>query len=123
MTTRTDPSVQAFQHNAREQAVVHGLALVAAAGSTQGGATAIPDTAERVYVTVTASSQGIKLPTAATGKNVTVFAMSGKGVKVYPYSGDRIQGAATNVAVALVLNKSTMFQAVDTNNWRQFKGA
>jgi hypothetical protein len=54
---------------------------------------------------------------------VLVLAASGKGVKVYPFSGDRIQGAATNVAVPLVLNKSSEYIAVDTVNWRVVKGA
>lgn len=95
--------------------------IAAAAGATQGNATQI--TKSVVMVTVTASSQGVKLPTAATGVSVVICAASAKGVKVYPFSGDRIQGAATNAAVALVLNKSSIFIAADTTNWRVVKGA
>lgn len=94
---------------------------LAAAGATQGNAAAI--TSSVVMVTVTASTQGVKLPTAVTGLQVTICAASGKGVKVYPFSGDRIQGAATNAAVALVLNKSSIFIAADAVNWRVVKGA
>lgn len=93
----------------------------AAAGSTQLGATLI--TKSVVMVSVTASSQGVRLPTAATGRQVTICAASAKGVKVYPFLGDRIQGAATNAAVALVLNKSSIYIASDTINWRVVKGA
>ncbi len=94
---------------------------LAAAGTSQGTAAAI--TKSVVMVTVTASSQGVKLPTAATGKRVIVCAASAKGVKVYPFLADRIQGAATNAAVALVLNKSSIFIAADAVNWRVVKGA
>ncbi len=100
---------------------VHTPQTAAAAGTSQG--TATPITKSLVFVTVTASSQGVKLPTAATGLQVTVCAASAKGVKVYPFAGDRIQGAATNVAVALVLNKSSIYIAADANNWRVVKGA
>lgn len=94
---------------------------LAATGATQGNAAQI--TKSVVMVTVTASTQGVKLPTAATGLRVIVCAASAKGVKVYPFLGDRIQGAATNAAVALVLNKSSIYIAADATNWRVVKGA
>lgn len=123
MPYRSDPSVQALQNNAREAGAASGFVNLAAAGATQGTATQIPDTASVIIVTTTLSSEGVKLPTAATGKRVTVVAMSAKGVKVYPFTDDRIQGAASNVAVALVLNKTSQFLAVDAVNWRVFKGS
>ncbi len=123
MVNRTDPSVQAFQHNAREGVVDDSIQVVAAAGATQGTATQIADTARVVVVSVTLSSQGVKLPTAATGKRLKVLAMSAKGVKVYPFTADRIHGAATNAALALPLNRSFEFIAVDAINWRVLKGA
>lgn len=123
MVFRTDPSVQAMMHNAREAAAINGQAVLAAAGATQGNASVIPDTASIITVTVTASTQGVKLPTAATGKRVTVAAASAKGVKVYPATNDRIHGAATNAALALPLNRTYTFIAVDTATWRVQKGA
>ena len=95
--------------------------ILAAAGASQGNAAQISK--RRVFVTVTASTQGVKLPTAVAGAEVIVCAASAVGVKVYPFLGDRIQGAATNAAVALVLNKSSIFEAVDSINWRVVKGA
>ncbi len=65
----------------------------------------------------------MKLPTAATGKRVTVCAASAKGVKVYANTGDRIQGGATNGAVALALNKANVYFAADATNWRVLRGA
>lgn len=122
-TFKTDPSVRSLQDNAIKSAALRAVVTIAAAGATQGNATQVPENVGYVAVTVTASSQGIKLPTAATNKRVVVLAASAKGVKVYPFTGDRIQGAATNVAVALVLNKSSEYIAVDANNWRVLKGA
>lgn len=119
---RTDPSVQAFQQNSQEEAYRNGFAVVAAAGATQGNATQIADTNRIVIVTVTASTQGVKLPAAATGKRVKIAAASAKGVKVYPFTADRIYGAATNAALALPLNKTYEYLAIDATNWRVMKG-
>lgn len=94
---------------------------LAAAGATQGTASAISKSA--VYVTVTASTQGIKLPTAAEGKRVVIFSAPTVGVKVYPFSGDKIGAAATNTAVVLASGKGNIYQAIDATTWRVVKGA
>lgn len=95
--------------------------IVAAAGATQGTATQI--TKSTVSVTVTASTQGVKLPTAATGKRVTVFAAASVGVKVYPATGDNLLGSATNAAVVLAAGKANIYQAVNASVWRVLVGA
>lgn len=98
------------------------VTTVAAAGATQGNATSV--SAARVcIVTVTASTQGIKLPVAVTGLRVEVFAAQTVGVKVYPASGAKLQGAATNVAVVLASNKANIYQAINGTTWRVIKGA
>jgi hypothetical protein len=119
---RTDPSVQAFQHNARLNSNAAASVVKAAAGATQGGATAIGDE-EIVIVTATASSQGIRLPAFITAMKRTIVAMSNRGVKVYPASGERIQGAATNAAVTVPLNRVWTFIADQTGLWRVIRGA
>ena len=93
----------------------------AAAGATQGTATQITNSA--VIVTVTASTQGVKLPVAAAGKRVLIFGAQTVGVKVYPASGNLISGAATNAAVLLAAGKGNIYQAVDGTTWRVIKGA
>lgn len=95
--------------------------ILAAAGATQGNAAAI--TTGFVIVTVTASTQGVKLPTAVTGLTVKVACPGTKGVKVYPFAGDKISTAATNVAVALVADKTNVYWAKDALTWTVLKGA
>ncbi len=117
----TIPAAGSFTTLTRTGYTISVPQTLAAAGATQGDAAAI--TSSVVMVTVTASTEGVKLPTAATGLQVTVCAASAKGCKVWPFAGDRIQGAATNAAIALVLNKSSIFIAADAVNWRVVKGA
>lgn len=95
--------------------------IVAAAGATQGGATQI--TTSRVIVTVTASTEGVKLPTAATGKLVYINVGGTVGVKVYPFTNDKISTASTNVAVALAADKGNVYIAKDATTWLVTKGA
>lgn len=94
---------------------------LAAAGASQGNAAQI--TTRSVIVTVTASTQGVKLPAAATGLQVQVFVPGTKGVKVYPFTADKISTAATNVAVALVADKANIYRAIDTVTWAVLRGA
>ena len=104
-------------------AIVEKTQTVAAAGANQGAAGAIPDACSEVMVTVTASTQGVKLPTAVAGKKVRVFAAAGVGNKVYPFAGALIQGLATNAAYTLAAGKATLFIAESATKWRFQAGA
>lgn len=97
---------------------------VAAAGATQGNATAIPAAASHVVITVTASTEGVKLPAAVAGSELTIFADPAVGAKVYAAAAGQKIGAATTAttAYALVKNTSTTFYAVSATNWRVVKG-
>ncbi len=95
--------------------------VLAAAGATQGNAAAI--TKAFIIVTVSASTEGVKLPTASTGLTVKVACPGTKGVKVYPFAGDKISTAATNTAVALVADKTNIYWAKDATTWTVLKGA
>lgn len=100
------------------------IQIIAAAGATQGNATAI--SAVRgllVKVTVTTSTEGVKLPVASTGLMLYVLADPAVGVKVYPATNGIIGSAATNAAVALVKNKANLYVGVDTRRWRVQVGA
>jgi hypothetical protein len=100
------------------------IQTIAAAGATQGNATPIPTTRGRIIkVTVTASTQGVKLPVASTGLQMDVLADPSVGVKVYPAAGGIIGAAATNAAVALAKNKVNTYYAVDKTHWRTATGA
>ncbi len=76
-----------------------------------------------MVVTVTASTQGVKLPTAATGRIVRVAVGGTVGVKVYPFAGDKISTASTNVAVLLAADKTNVYLAKDAVTWLVQKGA
>ena len=96
---------------------------VKAAGATQGNATQIPGGALWAFVSVTASTEGVKLPSASTGATIWVFANQTVGNKVYPFLADVIGSAATNAAFALVKNTATLFVAQDSVRWRVAKGS
>lgn len=100
------------------------ITVVAAAGATQGNATAIGATARVVYATVTASTQGVALPTPATNLQVVVLAQSDKGVKVYPKAAGQTIGAATTATTAFAVAKTTVctFYAINTTKWLVLKG-
>lgn len=91
---------------------------VAAAGTTIADATEIAADTSTVIVTVTASTQGVKLPVASAGKRLQVFASPTVGVLVYPRTGSTIGAGATNAGVAVTLNTAQMYQAVDAQTWR-----
>src|SRR6185312_9584904 len=71
------------------------LTTVAAAGASLGTATAIPITANTVVVTVTASTEGVKLPVASTGRSITILANPTVGNKVYGAAAGQLIGANT----------------------------
>jgi hypothetical protein len=95
--------------------------VLAAAGATQGTAGVI--TSPTVVVTVTASTEGVKLPVAATGMSIKVFCPGTIGVKVYPGLNGKLDTSSTNVAVVLVAGKANIYFARDTTRWITDKGA
>lgn len=95
--------------------------VVAAAGATQGGATLI--TKQKVRVTVTASTEGVKLPVAATGMVVKVMVPGTIGTKVYPNTNAKLDASATNVAVVLAAGKTNIYEATSTTQWITMKSA
>lgn len=108
----------------RGGAQISTVSFVAAAGATQGNATAIAAGQSTVVVTVTASTEGVKLPTAATGKRVDIFADPSVGAKVYAAAAGQKIGTATTAttAFALAKNTATVFLAKNTTQWLVLKG-
>jgi hypothetical protein len=98
--------------------------VVAAAGATQGGATALPLLAQNVMVTVTASTEGVILPAPTTGKVRRIFVPGTVGVKVYPPAHCFLDTGASNVAIVLAAGKGNIYIATDTTHWKTMvKGA
>lgn len=88
--------------------------VIAAAGTTQGGATALPTSSSIVRVTANASTAGVILPAMLTWLNLgggvyTVVPPPTVGVKVYPASGEGLNAAATNTAIVAASAKPANF--------------
>jgi len=99
--------------------------LVAAAGATQGTATAIAAAALLVFVSTTLSSEGVKLPTPSTGRSITLVATSTtKGFKVYAGAAGQVINAATTAttAYAMTTNHPAEFIGIDATHWRVLRG-
>lgn len=98
--------------------------LIVSAGATQGGATAITSS-KAIVTTATASSKGVRLPTASTGLEVEVGnAGPTFGTKVYPATGGKIGAAATNITdTVLAANKVNRYIAVNKTFWIVQRGA
>ena len=90
-------------------------ASVTAAGTTQGGATALAKTVN--IVTTATANQGVVLPTAAAGISVTIVNTTAVNIKVYPNTSDVIDEGTVNVAVNLAPYSSVQLVAQDTQDW------
>ncbi len=98
--------------------------LIAAAGASQGNATALPTTAQNVMVTVTASTEGVLLPVPSTGKVRRIFVPGTVGVKVYPPPHCFLDAGASNAATVLAAGKGNIYIGSDATHWKTMvKGA
>lgn len=97
---------------------------VVAAGSNSQ-ANAAPLTAGLVFVvTVSATTRGVKLPTAVTGRQVEIFNTTATAVKPYPATNGKIGAASTNTAgTAIAAGKANIYVAQSTTQWRVMNGA
>lgn len=92
--------------------------ISAGATQTQAGATQLT-TYINVVATAAASGDGVKLPTAVAEKVVVIVNNGANPIKVWPFTGDTIEGGAVDAAYAvLVPAKSKIhFWAKDAVNW------
>lgn len=88
---------------------------ISAAGSTQGTATAL--TTDYNVVSTVGASQGVVLPTATAGREVTIVNRGANTLSVYPATGASIDAAATNAAVTVPVNGEISFFASSTTQW------
>ena len=94
-----------------------GLTAVAAAGTTQGGATAI--SAYFNNCTTTSSNTGVVLPTPSAGLTLWICAsdISGGALQVYPASGHVINNKATNTPVTMGEVHAIYCIGLSTTTW------
>jgi predicted flavoprotein YhiN len=107
-------SFPAGQSNALQGSI---NAAVAAAGSTQAGATVITT----CNSLVTSGTGGVSLPTwASTGDGYWVFNATGSTITVYPPVGSsgKINGGSANAAITVGANKGAFLRLMDNGtNW------
>lgn len=96
--------------------VVLGTASVTASGNTQGTAQAITKTYNICNSATT--NQGLKLPTATLGLVINVYNVSGAVIKVYPSSGETIDGQSADAPVDVVDENGKEFVGTATGAWR-----
>lgn len=91
-------------------------AVLAAAGANQGNAAAIAT--DLVAVTGADGTKGVKLPTAAVGKEVVVINTDAAAVlKVYPATGASINSLSANAAISIGPGQQATFVGTSTTKW------
>lgn len=94
-------------------------AAVAAAGTTQGTATALTTTVSQVTSASGGTADGVRL-TYQSGQGQFVANESGATVKVYPPTGASIDDLSANAAYSLADNAHKQFRCVSATKWLSF---
>jgi hypothetical protein len=89
---------------------------IAAAGTTQGTATAISKELNLIS-SVPSTANGIVLPTAVAGMVLTITNSTANAMLVYPASGAAINSLATNAAFTHTAGATLQFVAPTTTQW------
>lgn len=90
---------------------------IAAAGNSQGSATAI--TADNQQVTGADGTKGVVLPAASTGARIAVWNSNVTNtLKVYPASGDQISNLGVNTSHTVNQNTGAFYIGFGANQWK-----
>ena len=92
-------------------------ATVTAAGSDQSGSTAL--TLSYNIVTTASANQGVKLPDCAAGLEAFILNDTANNLKIYPNTGESIDGGASNAAVDLAPGHSVKLIGVSATKWNR----
>ena len=92
-------------------------ATVTAAGSDQSGATAL--TKSYNIVTTATADQGVVLPDCVVGLEAFLLNDTSVNVKIYPASGESIDGGSANAAVDLAPGHSLKLVGVSATKWNR----
>lgn len=91
------------------------VGTVAAAGSAQGDAAALPSTFN--VVTAADGTKGVILPTAVAGMTIIVKNNAAAALKIYPATGAAINAIAANGAYSITNLTATMLIAQSATQW------
>lgn len=90
--------------------------ITAGTTQTQAGATALT-TGVNIIATCANADDGVKLAAAANGKVQIVINKGANAAKVYPDTGDTIDGGSANAAITIPPGGIYIFRADGTTNW------
>lgn len=96
--------------------------IVAHAGGAQLNAVQLAAEFNEV-ITVAASGDSVKLPSAVAGLAITVKNTGAEALAVFPFLGDSINLLAANASVFIAPGSSKTFRAQDTTVWQEQTGA
>ena len=95
--------------------------ITASTTQTQGQ---MPITRGFAHVSVCANANDtVTLPTAVTGEYVFIVNRGAQTLQIFPASGDKIDGGATNASITLASTKGIVLLAIDSTDWFSVKGA
>lgn len=97
--------------------VLGNVGTVVAAGTDQAGATAIAN--QITFVTGTGGgAEGVRLPAVSAGSIYLVYeTTAATGLKIYPATGDDINGGSANAAITIEGKSLAMFVGLDSSTW------
>ena len=96
--------------------------VTAGTTQTQAGATAL--TASTVAVTtVTAAGDGVRIPSGEIGDSIEICNLGTLRCMVYPPTGERINGLATNDGFALMPATAVRVKKFSATRWMGFLSA
>lgn len=88
---------------------------VAAAGTTQADAALLIEGFN--FVTGADDAKGVKLPPAANGAKVVIKVGTGADLKVWPNTGDTINGLSADASMTVVDDVCFALYALDGTSW------
>jgi hypothetical protein len=103
---------------AQTQNIVGTMAnTLAAAGSTQGTATALGNDDYNIFTTVAASTGAILPSNLSASDEMWVANYGANSLSVYPPTGGKINNGSANAAVAVAAGKNASFICIDGTNF------
>lgn len=93
---------------------------VAAAGTLGGSTQATAQALTKFFNKVTSGSadnNGVKLDAASVDKVMVIFNASGQAIKVFPVSGESIDGLAVDAAYTMTDNSIVYFACKEAGKW------
>jgi hypothetical protein len=104
----------------RVHAIRSTTAGIAAAGTTQGGATGLTTDVNQVATVSAGVNDSVRLPAAVAGREIIVINSSGDTLQVFPASGDQIDALAVDAATTQATLVSNRYVAYNGTNWIKF---